>query len=83
VPGTGRMRGLAVDPVTIGAVLAAIAGGVAEGLGGQLWAGVCALVRRPLGRRSEPQPAAVTDGSAQLAALEQVPGDLAAGGRAG
>jgi hypothetical protein len=60
-----------MDPVTIGAVLAAVAGGAGGALGGQLWTQVSALVRRPF-RRST---AAVSDGSAELAALAQAPGD--------
>ena len=36
-----------MDPVTIGAVLAAIVGGAGGALGTQLWAGVGSLVRRP------------------------------------
>jgi hypothetical protein len=39
-----------MDPVTVGAVLLAVATGVSEALGGQLWAGVVSLVRRPLRR---------------------------------
>ena len=39
-----------MDPVTIGAVLAAIVGGAGGALGGQVWAGVTALVRRPFSR---------------------------------
>ena len=38
-----------MDPVTIAAVLAAIAGGAGCALGAQVWAGACALVRRPFG----------------------------------
>jgi len=64
-----------MDPVAIGAVLAAIAGGVGDGLGEQLWAGVCALVRRPFHHRRSQQPGAAADGSAQLTALERAPGD--------
>ena len=41
-----------MDPVTVGVVLVAVATGVSEALGGQLWAGVVSLVRRPQrGRR--------------------------------
>ena len=36
-----------MDPVTIGAVLAAVVGGAGGALGAQVWAGACALVRRP------------------------------------
>ncbi len=61
--------------MTIGAVLAAIAGGAGGGLGGQLWAGVRALAARPFGHRTGPQAADTESGSAQLAALEQAPAD--------
>lgn len=64
-----------MDPVAIGAVLAAIASGVGEGLGGQLWAGVRALVSRPFHRPPGPHADAVTDGSAWLVALGQHPAD--------
>jgi hypothetical protein len=64
-----------VDAVAIGAVLAAIAGGVGEGLGDQLWTGICALVRRPSGHRPGTHPGMVANGSAELAALEQAPAD--------
>ena len=66
-----------MDPVTIGAVLAAIAGGAGGALGTQLWAGVSALVRRPF-HRAHPaadSTVALPSGSAELVALEQVPGD--------
>ena len=39
-----------MDPLTIGAVLVAIAGGAGEALGSQLWTGLSALVRRPFRR---------------------------------
>ena len=41
-----------MDPVTIGAVLLAIITGTSEALGGQLWASVVSLVRRPLRRKA-------------------------------
>jgi hypothetical protein len=64
------MRGLGfLDLVTIGAVLAAVAGGAGGALGAQVWAEVSALVRRPLGHGK----AAVPSGEAELAALEQAP----------
>jgi hypothetical protein len=62
--------GLVMDAVSIGAVLAAITAGAGEGLGGQLWAGICALVRR-----HRPGPGTVAGGSAELAALQDTPGD--------
>jgi hypothetical protein len=66
-----------MDPVTIGAVLAAIAGGAGGALGGQLWAGVSALVRRPFrrGHASGEAMATMPSGSTELVALEQAPGD--------
>jgi hypothetical protein len=60
-----------VDPVTIGAVLAAVAGGAGGALGAQVWAGVSALVRRPFGHGKSSVPG----GAAELAALEQAPAD--------
>ena len=66
-----------MDPVTIGAVLASIAGGAGGALGGQLWAGLSALVRRPFRRAHAPagSTAALPGGEAELAALEQSPAD--------
>lgn len=66
---------LVVDAVALGAVLAAIAGGAGEGLGGQLWAGIVALAARPFHRRGGPQAGAGVDGPSQLAALQDAPGD--------
>jgi hypothetical protein len=75
-----------MDPVTIGVVLLAIAGGAGSELGTQLWAGVSALVRRPFRRHAPagggggggggaaelvPLPA----GDRELAALAQAPAD--------
>jgi hypothetical protein len=65
-----------MDPVTIGAVLLAVITGTSEALGGQLWAGVVALVRRPLRRKAAAgSDAVVVSGEAELAALQQAPGD--------
>jgi hypothetical protein len=66
-----------MDPVTIGAVLAAIAGGAGGALGGQLWAGLSALVRRPFRRAHVPADSTVAlpSGEAELAALGQAPAD--------
>ena len=65
-----------MDPVTIGAVLAAVAGGAGGALGSQVWAGVSALVRIPFRRAHATGAAAVlSSGSAELAALEQAPAD--------
>jgi len=65
-----------MDPATIGAVLAAVAGGAGGALGSQVWAGVSALVRRPF-RQAGASGAAVASasGAAELAALEQAPAD--------
>jgi len=66
-----------MDPVTIGAVLAAIAGGAGGALGSQLWAGISALVRRPFryAHATGEAEAALSSGSAELIALEQAPAD--------
>ena len=69
-----------MDPVTLGAVLLAILSGAAEGLGGKLWEGAIALVRRPFrGRVATSGGGAgtviVPTGTAELAALQQAPGD--------
>jgi hypothetical protein len=66
-----------MDPVTVGAVLTAIAGGAGDAIGGQLWAGVSALVRRPF-RYADREPAGEpASGAAELAALERAPQDQA------
>jgi hypothetical protein len=68
-----------MDPVTVGAVLLAVATGVSEALGGQLWAGVVSLVRRPVRGKREPVgglPAAQS-GEAELIALQGAPADHA------
>ncbi len=66
-----------MDPVTIGAVLAAVAGGAGGALGAQAWSAVTALVRRPFyhGHAVQDPSAAVSGGEAELAALAQHPGD--------
>jgi hypothetical protein len=69
-----------MDPVTIGAVLLAVASGAGEGLGKQLWEGVVALVRRPFRRKAATNGDAaaaqlVPAGDAQLAAFQQAPAD--------
>jgi hypothetical protein len=66
-----------VDPITLGAVLLAVVTGVSEALGGQLWAGVVSLVRRPGRRKATPggDTAAVPSGEAEVVALQQAPGD--------
>ncbi len=63
-----------MDPVTIGAVLLAVITGTSEALGGQLWAGVVSLVRRPLRcGGSVGSEVSVASGEAELAALQQAP----------
>jgi tetratricopeptide (TPR) repeat protein len=69
-----------VDPVTIGAVLLAIISGAGEGLGGKLWEGVTALIRRPFRGRVATSgggtgTVVVPAGNAELAAFQQAPGD--------
>ena len=69
-----------MDPVTIGAVLLAVASGAGEGLGKQLWDGVVALVRRPFHRKTATSGDVATAelvpaGDAQLTAFQQAPGD--------
>jgi hypothetical protein len=75
-----RNGAVVMDPVTVAAVLGAIAGGAGGAVGEQLWNGVVALARRPFRRRhgEEGQPV-ISDGSQELAVLEQAPGDQAAG----
>ena len=67
-----------MDPVTIGAVLLAILSGAGGNLGGQLWAGVSALVRRTSRHPAAldgAAAAAMPTGEVELAALEQAPAD--------
>ncbi len=65
-----------MDPITVGAVLLAVATGVSEALGGRLWAGVISLVRRPLhGKEPTGELPAAGSGEAELAALQGAPGD--------
>ena len=69
-----------MDPVTIGAVLLAVVSGAGGQLGTQLWEGVVSLIRRPFHRQAAASgDAAASDvvpaGEAELAALQQAPGD--------
>jgi hypothetical protein len=78
-----------VDPVTVGAVLAAVSAGGGEALAGRAWDGLAALVRRPFrhgapaAASSEPgeaepgqaEPGRAEAGEAELAALAAAPGD--------
>ena len=69
-----------MDPVTIGAVLLAVVGGAGSQLGMQLWEGVVSLVRGPFRRKAAASGDAaaaevVPAGEAELAALQQAPGD--------
>ena len=69
-----------MDPISVGAVLAAIAGGAGGAVGSQLWAGVSALVRRPFRHAQQAADnATAQSGVVELAALEQAPGDQSAG----
>ena len=62
-----------MDPLTVGAVLLAIVTGAGEAAGSRLWAGVVALVRRPLHGKKAPGGEEVVSGAAELAALQQAP----------
>jgi hypothetical protein len=77
IRGVSGIRGGGTDPVTVGAVLLAMSTGVSEALGGQLWAGVVSLVRRPQHGGKEPagEVAAAESGDAELIALQGSPGD--------
>ena len=67
-----------MDPITVGVVLLAVVTGVSEALGGQLWAGVVSLVRRPSrSKAASGEEAAATSGEAELRALEAGPADQA------
>ncbi len=68
-----------MDPVSLAAVVGAVAGGVGEEAGRQVWANLSTLIRRPLDRKaasdalSKAQPSAI--GEDELAALDEAPGD--------
>ncbi len=64
-----------MDPVTLGAVLLAVATGVSEALGAQLWSGVVSLVRRPLHKKPGSERPAAGAGESELAVLQQAPAD--------
>jgi len=68
VPADAR-GGWAVDPLTIGAVLAAVVSGAGGQAGSRLLNGVVSLVRRPFRHK------AGASGRAELAALQQAPDD--------
>jgi hypothetical protein len=61
--------------MTVGAVLATIAGDVGEGLSARLWAGIRVLAARPLRHGLNPHAADSGSGFAQLTALEQALAD--------
>ena len=67
-----------MDPVTMGAVLAAVASGAGGALGSQVWNEICALIRRPFrhGVADDAPGAALPIGDETLAALEQHPADV-------
>jgi hypothetical protein len=66
-----------MDPVSIGAVLAAVAGGAGGALGGQVWAGLITLVSRPFRHvhTTGDDTATLPGGSAELVALRDSPTD--------
>jgi hypothetical protein len=66
-----------MDPVTMTAVLTAVAAGGGEALAGRAWEGLGVLVRRPFRREgaSPAGPPMVSTGEAELAALAQSPAD--------
>jgi hypothetical protein len=66
-----------MDPVTIGAVVAAIVSGAAGEAGGKLWDGLVSVVHRPFqgSAATTGMAAVVASGQAELAALEQAPSD--------
>ena len=68
-----------MDPITVGAVLLAIVSGAGTQLGTQLWESVVSLVRRPFRHSAAGGDAAAAavlpSGEAELAALQQAPGD--------
>lgn len=69
-----------MDPITISIVLVALIGGVGSGIGTSLWAGLGALVRRPVWHHEREGGAtsaalALPSGEQELAALEQAPVD--------
>jgi hypothetical protein len=72
----GGLEGASVDPVTIGAVVAAVAAGGGEALSSKAWEGLGALVRRPF-RDGDPAggAAGVASGEAEVAALARAPAD--------
>ena len=79
IQGVSGIQGDEMDPVTMGAVLLAVLSGAGEGLGGKLWDGMVTLVRRPF-RKDVPAGdsagvAVAVPGDAELAALQQAPGD--------
>jgi hypothetical protein len=66
-----------MDAVTMGAVLAAVAGGAGGALGAQVWAGVTALVRRPFRRAHAAGDITVSPASGEVEqiALQEAPTD--------
>src|SRR5258708_26356400 len=68
--------GVVMDPVTVGAVLAAIAGGAGGAIGSQVLAGGGALGRPPLPHAHPArETAALPSGSVELSPLARAPGD--------
>lgn len=63
-----------MDPVSV-QLLLALAAGAAGAAGRQTWTGLTELVRRPFRRQGQPEAAQVASGEAELARLEESPGD--------
>lgn len=66
-----------MDPVTLGALLAAVAGGAGEALGSEVWDGLGELVRRPFrrNRTAGDSTTAAPSGQTEFVALAQAPAD--------
>ncbi len=64
-----------MNPVTVGAVLLAIASGAAGEAGSKLWDAIATLARRPFGNRTKRTAESIASGAAELAALEAAPHD--------
>jgi tetratricopeptide (TPR) repeat protein len=67
-----------MDLATMSMVLMAIATGMGEALGGELWTGLASIVRHPFRRKevTENNATTVASGEAELSALQESPRDL-------
>jgi hypothetical protein len=72
----GKYRSWVMDPVTVGTVLAAVAGGAGGALGSQAWNAVCTLIRRSFHRD---EAGGGSSAEVSLAALTEAPGDVRRG----